>query len=461
VKSKGNQPHQYALGKHRSGTMSNLEHTPPMKTRNTWIGAALSLSLLAGSGGVFAAQQDVYDEIAANTAVIRELELLEPLNIEVQDRDQLRDWLITDIAESYPEVDQEADLRVLVIFGFIEPGTDLGDLQVEILGEQIAGYYDPETDQMVVVSTGGGEELSASDEITFAHETIHALQDQHFDLLAVQGDIDALSDDQSLAIDALIEGDATTGQIEYLLDNPSLIRDLQDELSGLDSSSLDDAPQIYAETLLFPYEEGADFVSELHDEGGWDAVNAAFDNPPQSTEQVLHPDKYLAGEGPLPVTINDPLPALGDDWHVFDLNVMGEFITNVFLDSHDVDRGDAQQAAEGWGGDQYLVVGTEDETALVWKSAWDTEDDAQEFFAVLGRHELRRFETRPENSEQGVIQFEGDGFIGEIRLDGSDVLYVLAPGQATLDTLMQSQLEDGTIMTPPAPDPSTPAGAFR
>jgi hypothetical protein len=432
-----------------------------MKTRKTWIGAALSLSLLAGSGGAFAAQQDTYDEIAANTADIRELELLEPLNIEVQDRDQLKEYIVEEIEESYPELDQEADLRVLVILGFIEPGTDLGDLQIDILGEQIAGYYDPETDEMVVVSSGDGEVLSASDEITFAHETVHALQDQHFDLLAVQGDIDTLSDDQSLAIDALIEGDATVGQLEYLLDNPSLIRDLQDELSDLDSSSLDDAPEIYAETLLFPYEEGADFVGELYDAGGWDAVNAAFDNPPQTTEQVLHPDKYLSGEGPAPVTINDPLSALGPDWQVFDLNVMGEFVTDVFLDSNDVDRGDAQQAAEGWGGDQYLVVGTGDDTALVWKSAWDTGDDAQEFFAVLGRHELNRFDTRPENSEQGTIQFESDGSFGEIRLDGSEVLYVLAPDQESLDTLMQSQLEDGTIMTPPASDPATPAAAYR
>jgi hypothetical protein len=432
-----------------------------MKSRNRWIGAALSLTLLAGGGGVFAAQQDAYDAIAANTAEIRELELLEPLNIDIQDRGQLRDWLIADIEGGYPEEDQAADLRVLVIFGLIEPEANLGQIQIDILGEQIAGYYDPETDQMVVVSAGDGETLSASDEITFAHETIHALQDQHFDLMVVHGDLDTINGDQYLAISALIEGDASTGELEYLLSNPAMIKDLQKEMSDYDSSSLDSAPAFFKETLLFPYIEGADFVGELHDLGGWHAVNTAFEHPPLSTEQILHPDKYLAGEGPVAVSLNDPLPALGSDWQAYDLNVMGEFITNIFLDSNDVDSGDARQASEGWGGDQYVVVGTDDDTALVWKSTWDSEKDAQEFYAVLGRHELRRFDTRPGISEQGTIRFEGDGFVGEIRLEGVDVLYALAPDQETLDTLMQSQLEDGTIMAPPASDPATPAAAFR
>jgi hypothetical protein len=173
-----------------------------MMLRNKMIGAALSLTLLASAGGAFAAQQDTYNTIAEEMASIRRLELLEPLNIEVQSRDQLREFLVNDMAVNYPEADQEADLRTMVVFGLIEPGTDLGDLQVDLLGDQILGYYDPETDEMVVVLTNDGEELSAIDEITFAHETVHALQDQHFDLVALHGDIDALTDDQSLAIDA-------------------------------------------------------------------------------------------------------------------------------------------------------------------------------------------------------------------------------------------------------------------
>jgi hypothetical protein len=426
-----------------------------MTIRTRLLGAALSLSLLAGAGGVFAAQDDTYIAIAEDMASIRQLELLEPLDIEFQDRDELREWVLDEITSTYPEADQAADLRVMVILGFVEPGTDLGQLQVDILGEQIAGYYDPETKRMVVVLSNDGEELSASDEITFAHETVHALQDQHYDLLALHGDIDALTDDQGLALDALTEGDATVGQIEYLISHPGLLKPLQDELGNLDSSALDAAPPVYEKTLLFPYNEGADFVSALYDEGGWDAVGAAYANLPKSTEQILHPEKYLEGETPIEVTVNDPLPALGSGWQAFDVNTMGEYITALFLESHDIDSDAARQAGEGWGGDAYTVVGTdnEDETALVWRSAWDTGDDAREFFSVLTRHELARFDARPTENADGIVRFEGDGVVGEIHREGSEVLYILAPDAATLDTLVQSQQGPGTVMTRPVATP--------
>ena len=403
------------------------------------IGATLALSLLAGAGGAFASQQQAYDEIIGRVAEIRQLAPQEAIDIQFKTRQELREFVIQDIEEHYPEDEQEADLRALVIFGLVEPGTDLAQMQIDLLGEQVAGYYDPEADEMVVVSSGDSGELSASDELTFAHETVHALQDQHFDLMAVQGDHDAVDDDTELAVTALIEGDATIGQIEYLFDNPLLLRDLQDELTEVDSSALDDAPRIFSETLLFPYEEGADFVDSLFNDGGWDAVNAAYANPPQSTEQVLHPEKYVAGEEPMTVDLQDPLPTLGDGWQTFDDNVMGEFITSVFLDSYGVDGDEAELASEGWGGDRYVVVGTEEDTALVWSTAWDTEDDAEEFFAALTQHELRRFDTRPSSRGDAVVRFEGDGIAGEIRRQGDRVLYVLAPDAATLDVLIDSQ----------------------
>src|SRR5690606_29093849 len=120
-------------------------------------------------------------------------------------------------------------------FGFIEPGTNIADLQSEILGEQVAGYYDPETSAMVVVSSNENEELSANDELTFAHEVVHALQDQHFDLMAIQGDLDLLTDDEYLAINAMIEGDATVAQVLYMIDNPGLLRSVEDELAEYES----------------------------------------------------------------------------------------------------------------------------------------------------------------------------------------------------------------------------------
>lgn len=406
-----------------------------MSYRKKIAGLALSLSLLVGTGGAMATQMPEYDRITSDVESLRELDLLQPLDIEVQTRQQLQDWLQSSLSD-YPVSEQKTDQRVLVVFGLVAPGTDLGALQTDILGEQIAGYYDPETKAMVVVQSAAGEGLSANDELTFAHEVIHALQDQHFDLLKVQGDVDTISDDQYLAVNALIEGDASVGQVYYLIDNPDLLKAVQDELANYESPSLDAAPLYFSDTLLFPYDQGATFVAALQQRGGWSAVNAMFANPPASTEQVLHPEKYIQHEAPVEVEVADPTTALGDGWTVLDDNVMGEFITDVFLRNGGADASDAQTASEGWGGDAYVVVGNDTETAFTWTSAWDTGDDADEFFNVLVTTEAERLGATVEDVDgPSHVRLVSDAYVGDIQLSGDTVTYSLAETTATLDIL--------------------------
>lgn len=406
-----------------------------MSYRKTIAGIALSLTILLGAGGAMATQMPEYDRITSDVSALRELELLQPLDIEVQSRQELQDWLQKSL-QDYPIHEQQTDQRVLVIFGLVEPGTDLGALQTEILGEQIAGYYDPETKAMVVVQSADGEGLSANDELTFAHEVIHALQDQHFNLLHLQGDTETMADDRYLALTSLIEGDASVGQVYYLIENPDLLKAVQDELANYVSPSLDAAPLFYSETLLFPYDQGATFVAAVQQEGGWDAVDAMFASPPVSTEQIIHPEKYREGEAPVAVTVDDPTAALGDGWTVLDDNVMGEFITDVFLRNGGADKSDARAASEGWGGDAYVVVGNDTETAFTWTSAWDTEDDADEFFDVLVTTETERLGATVEEIDgPSHVRLVSDDFVGDIYLNGDTVTYSLAETTATLEIL--------------------------
>ena len=407
-----------------------------MNLKSNIAGVALSFALLTGTGGVFASQSPEYDRITDDMASLRELELLQPIDIEVQTRAELQQWLAGEL-ESYPEEEQAIDERILVVFGFIDPGTDVGDLEGEILGEQIAGFYDPETQAMVVVVADDSEELSANDELTFAHEVVHALQDQHFNLMDVQGDIEDVADDEYLALKSLIEGDATVGQVMYLLEYPDLLDAVQSELADYESPSLDAAPLFYSESLLFPYDQGATFVAEIYGEGGWEAVDQMYSDPPTSTEQILHPEKYLDREQPISVTVADPSSALGDGWEVLDQNVMGEFLSDVFLRNGGARNSDARDASEGWGGDEYIVVGNDDETAFTWTSTWDTDDDADEFFNVLVGSESRRLEADVEAlGDESHIRLDGNGYVGEIVLDGDTVTYTLAESAQTLDTMI-------------------------
>lgn len=434
-----------------------------MTSKSKFTGLVLSLALLAGSGGVFASQQAEYDRITDDMTNIRQLELVEPLDIAVQTREELRDYLIESIEAESESGD--TDERILVLLGFIEPGVDLEQLQIDLLGEQVAGYYDPETNEMVVVTTGTGSDgaMSVSDEVTFAHETVHALQDQKFDLVAVQSNAASESSDRSLAVTALIEGDATIAQVQYILMYPALLGGLQDELAELDSTQLDSAPPYIQGTLLFPYDAGADFVMVLFNEGGWDLVDRAYVNIPQSTEQILHPEKYLDGEEPISIAVNDPLPALGDDWQVLDIDTVGEYRMQLFLDTGEVRPESAIDAAAGWGGDQLVVAGTDDELAMIWSTEWDTEEDAQEFFTILQTHELKRFSGEKSPDSSGTtFQFTSENYAGKIRLDGTNVTYVLAPDEAMANDLFANQEIQGTPATLPDASPAaTPVNANR
>lgn len=399
-------------------------------------GALLTLLLLFTAIGAATAQSEgEYDRINQDMEEIRELELLEPINVMTKTRADLQGETSQDLETDYPAVDRRNDQRVLVAFGLMDPDLDIGEIYVELLGEQVAGYYDPETDEMVVVSDdAAGTDLSASSEVTYAHEVVHAMQDQHFDLESFNDQRIEGSDDESLAITSLIEGDATAAQIEYLIANPNLIADLSSEIAAEQAASeaLDNAPPIVSATLLFPYEYGQGFVDEIMAESGWDAINAAYASPPASTEQILHPEKYLSGEAPVDVALPGIAEGLGAEWSVFDTNTMGEFQVSILLNEGEVSERQAEQAAEGWGGDRYTVVGTENQDVIVWHSEWDSDADAGEFAETLSVRESGRLEASAESSD-GTTRIVSSDTVVRIVIDGTTVSYVAAPNQTVLD----------------------------
>lgn len=397
--------------------------------------AFTALLLLSSIAGASATQpDDAYDRINREMEQIRQLDLLQPINLTTKTRGELQSETSRDLETDYPALDRQNDQRVLVAFGLLDPNQDIGEIYVELLGEQIAGYYDPESDEMVVVADDAeGDEISASSEVTYAHEVVHALQDQHFDLESFGDQRLDGSDDESLAITALIEGDATAAQIEYLIGNPGLIDDLSGELAGDESAgdALDNAPPIVRATLLFPYDEGQAFIDEVMADGGWDAVDAAYTSPPGSTEQILHPEKYLAGEAPVEVAVPDVVAGLGEEWSAFDTNTMGEFQISVLLNEGDVSSRQADQAAAGWGGDRYMVVGTTDKDVIVWNSEWDTEKDAAEFAETLGVRESGRLEA-PVEATDDMTMIVSDDAVVRIVIEGTSVSYVSAPDRSIL-----------------------------
>jgi hypothetical protein len=254
---------------------------------------------------------------------------------------------------------------------------------------QVAGFYLPQDGRLYVVSRGGG--LGPVEKTTFAHEYTHALQDQHFPLLQQLGVDKVPHGDQDLGQLALIEGDATVSMTFWARDHLSPL-----ELIGLLGASLDPGqlaalnsmPAFLRDSALFPYQAGAQFATTLQLQGGWDAVNAVFDRPPDSTEQILHLEKYQRREKPVAVTLPTALAAaMGAGWSLDSEDTLGEFQLGAWLTDAGGSVPSAQQAvaattaAAGWGGDRVaLLRGPAGAWAVLLHTTWDREADASQFF---------------------------------------------------------------------------------
>src|SRR5262249_5212155 len=154
----------------------------------------------------------------------------------------------------------------------------------------------------------------------------------------------------------LVEGDATLSMTDWQLQNlgPADFTELLQEAAGDPSTAeLQSLPAILRESLMFPYIQGLAFVQGLQMAGGWQKVDDAFSTPPASTEQILHPEKYAAGEAPVAVTLaSDLAKKLGSGWTVPLVDTFGEFQLGVWLaGAPGIDKATADAAAAGWGGD--------------------------------------------------------------------------------------------------------------
>jgi hypothetical protein len=273
-------------------------------------------------------------------------------------------------------------------------------------------------------------DLSPGSKQTLAHEFVHALQDQHFDLEKLLPD-DSHDDDRSLAIRALVEGDATIAGLSYVRDyfTQSDIQEFIEESSSADTSVLNSAPAYLRESLYFPYDAGADFVNELLMMDGFQAVDEALADPPASTEQILHPDKYF--DSPRDEPIQVPLPpltdTLGAGWTMIDWGTLGEFDLRVILDENGA--ADPDEAAAGWGGGSYAFYQNPDgDLGLMYTAIeWDSDNEADEYVEAL--------EETFDNATRTSDLYEQDGRFYSLTRSGKTVTLISSNDQAAVESV--------------------------
>jgi len=346
------------------GVSARAQEPPPVDPNdilNTLLGGLLGFKDLTGP------------ELQAEVADVGGVPFKSDVPLRYLTHAELVRYLKDVLDDEYPEAQARIDQRMLVAFGLITPGTDLRSLRARLLEENIAGFYDERPGKKQLYAVSEDRHLTPTNQLILSHELRHALQDQytnvHDALPASMSDFD----DRRLAFLSLLEGDATLVMERFLLRRLPGTEDR--DLSGLSlpTPAVPGAPPVLADQLVLPYIVGRDFARAVWQRGGWDALRAAWSQPPVSTEQVLHPEKFFAREAPQAVEIAyQPAGATP----VYE-GVLGEVLIRTLL------GGEADAAAAGWGGDRFRLWDVGGKSLLVWRSTWDTPTDLVEFRQAL------------------------------------------------------------------------------
>jgi len=327
----------------------------------------------------------------------------------------------------------------LMLFGFVPTAFDYEAAEYQLLEDQLAGYYEPSDRTMYMASDLDQQEATA----TLAHELVHALQDQRWDLEA-RSKYRAGDGDRSEAVSALAEGDATSAMFDVMIarvapgqgktapDIPdsTFVEQIRDGMSHGPAAA---APHIMRSSLAAPYIYGTLFVNLLRRRGGWSAVDQAWDDAPTTSEQILHADKWLAHEPPMLV----PAPtfgSLGQGWTVADEDSEGELGARLAFEEW-MDPSTAAETSDGWGGDRAVLLSDGERSAFAWRLRFDpgkTRDErAARAFAFLARAFNKKL--GPAQASDHVFACHERDDRGPVALAqvGPDIVLTLGPAWTT------------------------------
>jgi hypothetical protein len=331
------------------------------------------------------------DRILAEVAKARNLPVTGPVNVDVVSKTGIREFAKRSMYEHTTPEELRLLGRVQASMGVIPRGEDPEQIVLDLLEGGVAGFYDPKEETLFIGDFVDRSTLS----MVVGHEIAHGLQDMHFDLEKHQEPLRHRSDEES-ARRFLIEGEAQATYLAWV-SGPAGLHAIDDGVLDamgnqvLDLASVASTYPILVRSLQLPYADGTATIMRLVRDKGWEAVDALYERLPESSEQMLHIDKLLAREAPIPVEVDvGVLQGLVPDaklvWH----DGLGEAELLAML-AHVQRSTVARRAAAGWGGDHYVAVERKDGAAagvplVVAATVWDSEDDAEEFEEVFGEY---------------------------------------------------------------------------
>lgn len=332
----------------------------------------------------------------------------------------------TEMAEVLGGDDMRAMGRLAAAGGLLPEGTDLAALAGSFTALSAGATYSPLDKQVLLVDRNAERTL-------LTHEFTHALQDQHFDLMKMLV-VRPYDFDRTEALFAVIEGDAMNVQ-RRAEEGDAYGRKSLEDISRQERERFQFYrkevgalfPPLLTETFSFRYRDGARFVEEVRRKNGERGVDELFTRPPLSSEQILHPEKYFQNERPRDVSL-DEAAFNSSGWKPVTSTPLGEIGARGLLMAG-VSEKDATRAAAGWGGDRaFLFERDGGQSIFIWKTLWDKNTDAEEFFRAYNEMEKARAGTQLSGSQsQGTASQsswrEGDHLV-IVRRDNDAVIIV-------------------------------------
>lgn len=384
---------------------------------------------------------------------LRELKLKHPVPIITRTPEQATKILEAEIDREYTREEIETDGRAGAMLGLYPRGINLKAASLGLLESQVVAFYDFHIKTMVIVKGALTSEFPAQTlelrekiaRMIIAHEFTHALQDQNFNFAAEEKKLEDNSD-RSLALHAVAEGDATISGYAYMLGgmNSALLHVLLNNLENFSkafTATAGGVPRGVAEPLIFQYTDGVRFVARAYKLGGWKAVDRLYRNPPESTQQIMHPSLYYKNpELPDRVTVAGYEPLL-HGWHVADSDTLGALGLRIILQNTRGKKSPDVKMADKWAGDRLVMLRKGKSVGVIWILAFREAATARRFAAIY-RKVLARL-----NAHRAAYH---------VAVRRSAVLVIAGKPAARFDTLAPALWNKSKITAPP---PAVPGGA--
>lgn len=302
------------------------------------------------------------------------LEFETPPKFAVRTKEQVHQYLLAKLDQEFSPAKVEGIEAAYELLGLLPDTLDVRALLLGLYAEQVAGFYDPDSTTLYAVEGAEGEQLR----LVLAHELVHALQHEQLPLERLLKD--AGSSDRQAASQAVLEGHATVAMLRVMMPDravlldPAFWRQYRELVKSAQTSMpvFSAAPLVLQESLVFPYLGGAEFMRWWSMQGKTNPLPGP-EELPRSTEQILHPTRYAAGDAPLAVRFTDSSEAVMHE------DTMGELELQIW---NTVQRGGGEVLTDlplGWGGDRYRVYRSPPGPALVLYTVWDDSVSARRF----------------------------------------------------------------------------------